>query len=163
MYSKLLLTLDGSELARGAVAHAAELAGDSAAEVAILEVIDGPEVLRMRMLTEAYEMAGSNPDELAQSAHFTQKQAAERHLEAAAEVLRAAGVGTVTTMVREGLAANTILDTAAEIGAGAIVMATRGHSGLGREVVGSVAEYVLRHAGGAAVVLVGPRAAGAAA
>ena len=38
-------------------------------------------------------------------------------------------------------------------------MATRGHSGLGREVVGSVAEYVLRHAGPVAVVLVGPRAA----
>jgi nucleotide-binding universal stress UspA family protein len=40
-------------------------------------------------------------------------------------------------------------------------MPTRGHGGLGREVVGSVAEYVLRQPGEAAVVLVGSRAASA--
>ena len=159
MYSKLLLTLDGSELARGAIAHAAELARGAHSEVAVLEVIETPETLRLRMITEAYGMSGSNPDDLAQSAHFTKKQAVEHDLEAAAEALRGAGVGAVTTLVREGLPTNTILDTAEEIGAGAIVMATRGHSGLGREVVGSVAEYVLRHAGPVAVVLVGPRAA----
>lgn len=163
MYSKMLLTLDGSELARGAIAHAAELARGGDAEVVILEVIDAPETLRMRMLTEAYEFPGSNPDELAQSAHFTQKQAAERELDAAADAPRGAGVAAVTTLVREGLPANTILDAAEEIGVGAIVMATRGRCGLGREVVGSVAEYVLRHAGPVAVVLVGPRAAVAAA
>ena len=59
----------------------------------------------MRMLTEAYEFPGSNPDELAQSAHFTQKQAAERELDAAADALRGAGVAAVTTLVREGLPA----------------------------------------------------------
>ena len=58
-----------------------------------------------------------------------------------------------------GRAADVIVDTATEERASAVAMATRGHSGLGREVVGSVAEYVLRHAGPLATVLVGPRAA----
>ena len=73
--------------------------------------------------------------------------------------LEAAGVRSVTTAVQDGLAGNEIVDYAQRLGCEAIVMATRGHSGLGREVVGSVAEYILRHSGNAAVVLVGPRVA----
>jgi nucleotide-binding universal stress UspA family protein len=114
----------------------------------------------MRMIVEAYELDPQHGiDELAQSAHFIQQRDAKQQLAEAEAQLREAGVQHVRPLVREGLPGNVIVDTASEEGVGAVVMATRGHSGLGREVVGSVAEYVLRHAGGLAIVLVGPRAA----
>jgi nucleotide-binding universal stress UspA family protein len=48
------------------------------------------------------------------------------------------------TRVVEGLPADAILKTAAETGAGAIVMGTHGRSGYSRWMLGSVAERVLR-------------------
>ena len=158
MYDRILLTLDGSELARGAIAHAIELAKGTGSEVVVLEVVDSIETDRLRMLGEGYEFgAEASADELAERLHGSMTQAAHKEVEAAAEALRAGGVSTVRTTVAEGLAGNVILDVATKEGAGAVVMATRGHSGLGREVTGSVAEYVLRHADDLAVMLVGPR------
>ena len=160
MYSKILLTLDGSELARAAIPHAAELVSAGETEVIALADTDTFEQLRLRMISEAYEFAATHsPDELAKSAHFLQQRDAKQQLADAEAQLREAGVTSVRTLVCEGLPGNVIVDTAIEEGAGAVVMATRGHSGLGREVVGSVADYVLRHAGPLAVWLVGPRAA----
>jgi len=86
-------------------------------------------------------------------------QRAQADVESAKQELEAAGIKSVRTEVVAGLAGNVIADTAEREGVDAIVMATRGHGGLGREVVGSVAEYVLRHAGNAAVIFVGPRSA----
>jgi len=48
--------------------------------------------------------------------------------------------------LEEGDTAKVILDVALEIGAGLIVMGTHGRTGLGRLLLGSVAEQVLRKA-----------------
>ena len=158
MYGKLLLTVDGSALSEAAIPHAATLAGGSDTEVVVLEVIESLQSLRVQMAAEAIEVGGTQtPEQMAESTHFVLKQNAEKNLDAAEAKLKAAGVAKVTTLVRDGYPGNGILDVAQSNGCGAVVMATRGHSGLGREVVGSTAEYVLRHAGPLAVVLVGPR------
>ena len=160
MYSKILLTLDGSELSKAAIPHAAQLARDTDTEVVILEVIDPSATALMRTVTAAFDtFTAHSSEEMEKSANFIQKRDAGRHLEEAAAALKEAGVRNVTSEIREGDPGNEILDTASSRGCGAVVMATRGHSGLGREVAGSVAEYVLRHAGATAVVLVGPRGA----
>lgn len=159
MYKRILVTLDGSQLARGAVSHAAALAAGTEAEVTVLEVIEGPDVIR-REAEGAFEFTDGDAariDTLAREMHFNQRERAQADVLAAQAELQAAGVRIVRTAVAEGLAGNEIVDCASREGCEAIVMATRGHGGLGREVVGSVAEYVLRHAGKAAVVLVGPR------
>jgi nucleotide-binding universal stress UspA family protein len=161
MYQKVLLTLDGSALARLAIPQVARLAGGTGAQVTVLEVIPTLEQLRMEALG-AYEVTAGRreaTETLAQDAHFQRREAALEELAAAAKALAASGVANVTTSVAEGLAGNAIVSCAEREGCDAIVMATRGHGGLGREVLGSVAEYVLRHAGRAAVVLVGPRGA----
>lgn len=160
MYRRIMLTLDGSELSRSAVSQALALAQGSSTEVVIFEAIDSVEALRGRFIGESYEFTAGRPEaimELAEGQHFMQRDQALREVETAAEQLRAVGVA-VTTEVREGIAGNAILDAADRHEVDAIVMATRGHGGLGREVVGSVAEYVLRHAGGRALILAGPRA-----
>ena len=159
MYRHILLTVDGSDLSSSAIPHAAELAG-SDTEVAVLEVIPTERQLAVEMSGALFEIVegSSSIEEQLKSAHFVRKQHADSHVSEAVEQLRAAGVKSVQGIVTEGIAANVILDQADQLGSNAIVMATRGHSGLGREVLGSVAEYVLRHAGPRAVVLVGPRA-----
>ncbi len=160
MYRHILLAVDGSPLARTAIPHAAQIAGPEAV-VDLVQVIPTREALRRDLQASAYEftLGGQRSlEELVDSTHFMQRDEAAANLEAARRALAAAGVTVARADVREGLAGNEILDAAAERGAEVIVMATRGHSGLGREVLGSVAEYVLRHAGAAAVLLAGPRA-----
>lgn len=159
MYQRILLATDGSAFARAAFPHAAELAAESDCEVLVVEAIDSLETVRTRFELEAYEFAsGRSVEDLAESAHFTRRLEAQAHVDEAAEALLADGVESVRPLVVEGLPGNAILDVAERERCGAIVMATRGHSGLGREVLGSVADHVLRHAGSSAVVLVGPRA-----
>jgi nucleotide-binding universal stress UspA family protein len=48
--------------------------------------------------------------------------------------------------LEEGDAARVILEVAREIGAGLIIMGTQGRTGLGRLLLGNVAEHVLRKA-----------------
>jgi len=161
MYRKLLLTLDGSALSRSAVAHARSLTEGTDAEVVILQVVRPIESLRMEAWGQ-YEITNGDPGEteaLTERLQFDQLQRARADVEGAKQELEAAGIRSVRTEVESGLAGNLIADIAEREGVDAIVMATRGHGGLGREVVGSVAEYVLRHAGKAAVVFVGPRSA----
>lgn len=64
-----------------------------------------------------------------------------------AEVGRLGGSGVkVTALVREGVPAASICESAEELGADLIVMGTRGLSGLKHVLLGSVAERTLRHA-----------------
>lgn len=162
MYRKLLLTLDGSALSRTAIAHAQRLAGDSDAEVLVLEVVRPIEMHRLEVAGQI-EFTRGDPqvaEQIAQSIGFEHRSRAEADVDGARAELESAGVRSVRTLVQEGLAGNVIVDVARREGVDAIIMSTRGHGGLGREVMGSVAEYVLRHAGDAAVILVGPRSAG---
>lgn len=160
MYKKVLVTLDGSPLARAALGQAATLAAGTGTEVIVAQVIDPLETLR-REAEGQYEFTDGDAGRiaaLAEDMHFTRRDRARAEVERAEGELKAAGVGSVRTEVVEGLAGNEIVSLAQREACDAIVMATRGHGGLGREVVGSVAEFVLRHAGSAAVVMVGPRA-----
>ena len=160
MYKKIMVTVDGSQLSQAAIPQAAALVEGTGAEVLVLEVIPGLDALRREAIGQ-FEFTDGDAariEALAQETHFARRDRALSDLEAAKATLQAAGVRTVQTEVAEGLAGNKIIDAATREQCDAIVMATRGHGGLGREVVGSVAEFVLRHAGRAAVVLVGPRA-----
>jgi len=52
----------------------------------------------------------------------------------------------VTTLIKEGHAGETICDTASTCGVDAILIATRGRTGLKHFLLGSIAEKVVRHA-----------------
>ena len=160
VYQRILVTLDGSPLARTALAHAAKLASGSPVEVVLLAVSDTPELTR-REAEGQFEITDGDRariDDLAKELHFNRRHRALDEVARGEEQLKAAGVTSVRGEVLEGLAGNEIVDFVQREQCDAIVMGTRGHGGLGREVMGSVAEYVLRHAGDASVILVGPRA-----
>jgi len=68
----------------------------------------------------------------------------------------------VETRLRQGDSAEEILSLAAELGCDLIVMGTHGRSGLGRLLMGSVAELVLAEADCPVLVVKSPRRKGAA-
>jgi len=159
MYKKVMLTLDGSALARAAIGQVATLVSGTGAEVVVVHVVQPMDTLR-NVAWGFYELTDGEPTKvegLAEQWHFERNQRAMAEVARAESELRAAGIEHVRTEVVDGMAELVITGMAVREGCDAIVMATRGHGGLGREVIGSVAEYVLRHAGKMAVVLVGPQ------
>lgn len=74
-----------------------------------------------------------------------QKKQAREFVERVAHELRKAGF-KVSTTVQIGDSRETILDNAAEWGADVIVVGSHGRSGIRRLLLGSVAEFVARHA-----------------
>ena len=127
MYKKILVPLDGSEVAQVALPHAVHMAETFHADVILLRVAFAP----------AYP--GSDPVE-AQRAVVVESQA---YLEKVARTLQPLGP-KVSTVVRYGKAAEEIIGHAAQQHVSIIVMATHGRSGVGRWLLGSTAEKVLR-------------------
>jgi len=132
VYSKVLVTLDGSELAERALPHAKTLAKQFGSKVFLLRV-----VMPSPALTEIEPVAID-----IQRAQITE---AEEYLGRIQESLEAESLD-VQAEVAIGMPAETIIDYAAEHDVRLIVMHTHGRSGISRWVYGSVADRVLRGA-----------------
>jgi nucleotide-binding universal stress UspA family protein len=125
---KLLVPLDGSRLAEQALAKA-------------LDVAEGgqPTFLLLRA-AEASTWPGVDPtDEQIRVVHE-----AEEYLNAVQARLVSKGIRKIETSVWYGPPAAAIVEAARVGHADLIVMTTHGRSGLGRLILGSVAEAVLR-------------------
>ncbi|MCP4426823.1 MAG: universal stress protein [Chloroflexi bacterium] len=137
---KMVITLDGSELAERALEPGLAVAASLDAAVCLLRV--EPETMVNPLEYAALEQAASGLGQQLQDSATTN---AKNYLAGAAEKLAKKGV-EVATAVRQGPAAKNILDFAEEEGVDLIVMATHGRTGLRRWVYGSVAERVLHGA-----------------
>jgi nucleotide-binding universal stress UspA family protein len=136
MYRRILVPLDGSELAEKALAEAQDLATMMKVPVHLLRVVDftrlesyGPYGLAMEYTS--FEPILSEETETAQTYLDEVKSRAE-----------ALGL-TVTAEVRRGPVTREIVDAASE--GDLLVMASHGRGGISRWLLGSVAEDVLRH------------------
>jgi nucleotide-binding universal stress UspA family protein len=69
-----------------------------------------------------------------------------RVLDTEAQKVRAAGGTIAQAHLRMGKAATEIVDLAEELGAGLVVLGSRGLGGIRRALIGSVSESVVRHA-----------------
>lgn len=147
MYKTILLTTDGSELAQAAVPHALHLASTAGeATIVGVTVIDTvAQILAQASPSGWGYYGGGIAVESAEAAVAAEREEAEGTLAALTAQLEAAGV-TVRTCVIEGHPGTAIVDAAAREHADVIVMATHGRGGLGRAVLGSVADHVVRHA-----------------
>lgn len=156
MYQRIMLTSDGSELARSALPHAVALARAGQAAVVLVASIDGLEELRAEGRPTGWlDLGGGLSGEALEAAVNEQRAVATAHLEALRGELAEAGVETIEAQVVAGSAGGAIVEAAEERGCDLVVMATHGRSGLGRALLGSVADYVVRHAG-CPVLLVRP-------
>ena len=159
MYAKVLLALDGSELSASAVPHALSVAKPLGAEVVLLQVVDSVGHIVSQYAPAGFEPgAGRVEAKIAEQAVDAQRSAAEQYLNEVKSGLEAEGVANVSIEIVEGSPGDMICRCAEELGCDLVVMATHGRSGLGRAVLGSVADYVVRHTPHAAVLLVRPQA-----
>ena len=158
VYRKIIVTSDGSDLANSALPHAVMLARASGAELLVTQVVDSVSQIISHTTPATIEPipSGRITAEIAQDAVASQRAAAEEHLDGVAAELRAEGVEEVSSLVLEGSPGTAICDAVEELGVDLVVIATHGRSGLGRAVLGSVADHVVRHTPKAAVLVVRP-------
>jgi nucleotide-binding universal stress UspA family protein len=125
---RILVPLDGSPVAEIALGCAVDLAHRATSTLDLLRV------------AEAHVLPGMDPSD----AQVRVVKEAEDYLASTAQRLREQGMKQVETSVWYGPAAESIAEAARVREADLIVMSSHGRSGLGRLVLGSVAESVLR-------------------
>lgn len=148
MYQRLLLPTDGSHDSHAAVAPAVALARATGASIVMVEVIESEHEVWGRASAAGWLPAGDGlltDENVAQIIEAEQRAAAE-YLGALEGELHRAGVERVNGRIVEGKPGPMIVDLAKGEGCDTIVMATHGRSGVARLLLGSVAEYVARHA-----------------
>ena len=128
----ILVAVDDSKPAEWAVDEAARMAEALDARISLVHVIDAVPVLAQEF---AIDTAIKRPTLIDQGSAL---------LHVLAD--RVPGELLAEQIVREGSADKQIIAAAQEIGAELIVIGTHGRGGLGRFLIGSVAEAVVRHA-----------------
>jgi nucleotide-binding universal stress UspA family protein len=135
--TKILLATDGSEEARQATQAAAELSKDTGSEVHVTYVLPSPRELRGHhtysrdVMRSVLEQAESE---------------ARSFLEAQAKQVGESGGKVAETHLRAGEPDKEIVKLSEELGAGAIVIGSRGLGAVSRALMGGVSESVVRHA-----------------
>lgn len=148
MFNRILVPLDGSARAERALVVAARIARASAASSATRMVLvravaipatygvmSEGETLRWRIVGDETTVAQAYLSDIARSAELADL--------------------SIDSVVKIGAAAGVILDAAEDHAADLVVMTSHGRTGLGRWVLGSVAEHVVHHARPPVLVLRG--------
>ena len=140
---RLVIPLDGSQLAENLVPRAVELAKKMNLEVILLRAYLMPGV--------AYPTGRYAPDWKLLDKE-TRERASE-YLRGQIRQVQNQGLDRVSFRVVEGSAAEKIIEVARENPESLIVMSTHGATGVGRWVLGSVTERVIRHADSAVLIV----------
>lgn len=142
-FGTVMVPLDGSAAAEVVLEHARALQ-DQGARLILVRVVPSP--------LEVGSLYGVPTVRLERESHREQRDEAERYL---GEVAARLGSGNHETRVVEASsAAEGVLEAARVHGVDLIVLATQGRSALGRMVIGSVADKIIR---GAAVPVLAVR------
>ena len=137
MFKRILIPLDGSELATYAIKPALRVALTEQSECILLRVVEPPPVI---MDDTATQVATWSTDVIPH-----RKREAETYLDTVKQAWEQL-MPQITTCVEVGMPARTIIEQAEKFGCELIVMTTHGRSGIQRWMMGSVAEKVLRFA-----------------
>jgi len=129
MYRKILVPLDGSDLAARALPYARVLAHQHGAQLLLVRAVES-HLLPIRDHATAQQ---DDADE------------ADAYLARCAAQLSDDGDLDIEVVVSRGTAEQGIVNQITDRGADLVVMSTHGRSGLGRFFMGSVADDVLRH------------------
>jgi nucleotide-binding universal stress UspA family protein len=133
-FGRIVVPLDGSEVAEAALAPAMRIAVGFESELDLVRVVPSPVEL-----TSIYGMPGV---ELRGEAYAERLDEARSYLRAVAQRLEGRAVDG--HVIESGGAAEGIVEAARERGADLIAMASHGRGGIERTLLGSVADKVLR-------------------
>ena len=138
MYQKLLIPLDGSELAECSLEHAKAIAqGCNVTDIIVFRVIEPLSTQTISALAEA-------GDESIRKVEEQNRENAKNYVLKVQNNLKIQGITSQAVTV-EGRAADEILSYTEKNNVDLIVMSTHGRSGLSRFFFGSVAEKVSHH------------------
>jgi nucleotide-binding universal stress UspA family protein len=142
MYQRILVALDGTEIAEQVLPHVEALARAFGSTLILLRASTSPATL-MADLSGSVDVAPAivDPTPILED----EKAEIDEYLGQVAGRLRAAGL-TVQTDESPGSPASEIVQRAEDLGADLIAMTSHGRGGLGRLIFGNVAESVLHHA-----------------
>ena len=136
LYQRILVPVDGSSTAKAGLEEALKIASDQRAKLRILHVVDD-------WLLMSPDASGAPTAPAAEA----RRAAGDSVLDAADTRARDAGMEVETVLIEEMgyRAGEVIVRQASEWPADLIVCGTHGRRGMRRLVLGSDAEYVLRH------------------
>jgi nucleotide-binding universal stress UspA family protein len=141
----LLVPLDGSGLAETVLPHVAELAKKMNLEVVLVRVL---------MPGVVYPTGDYAPDWEPLNEEI--RKEANGYLQQKTQQLQREGLETVSSILLEGNAAETIIDLARERGPSLIAMCSYGRTGGGRGVLGIVTDRIVRHSGDPVLIFRAP-------
>jgi nucleotide-binding universal stress UspA family protein len=143
-FGRVLIPLDGSQLAEQILEPTAALAVATNAEVTLLRVVQ--QLTPDGHSPDSGRVSGLRPGLLTQLQEMDRQewQRAEEYLDQRAEQLRQRSLNAHTRVVSHRRPATAILDDASTHGGELIALATHGRGGLKRLLVGSVADKLLR-------------------
>ena len=140
--TKVLVATDGSEDSQLATRTAVELAQETSSELHVVYVLPWPD----QGMRDLWGFDASARDAAEVRGHARLKELAEG--------IEASGATVTEAHFASGSPEERIVALAEELGAGFVVMGKTGYGGLRRALMGSISDYVVRHAT-AAVVVVG--------
>lgn len=137
MYERILVPVDGSDASRAGLNEALDLAAEHGSRLRLVHVVD--DLITMPMY-EGAVFAGELIEQL--------RKQGRALLDECSELCRKRGIVADPVLLERvgGQAGVLIIEQAEEWPAELIVMGTHGRKGLKRIVMGSDAEYVVRHA-----------------
>jgi nucleotide-binding universal stress UspA family protein len=145
--TKILVATDGSKEAELAARTAADLAEKTGSELHLVHVfgITPWYPVYPEATTPEWAVQEQAPM-LEEDLQRTSEQRAREILDTEVEKARSAGATVAQAYLKEGGVAAEIVTVAEDIGAGLIVMGSRGRGGIRRALMGSVSDSVIRHA-----------------
>ena len=155
MYSRVVAPLDGSTLALQVLPYARLIAGSTGATLVLLNSVNSPPADLMGLAAGSYtdtNVASTPTPEQWGELRGRVRADTERHLEEAAGPAREQGL-KVEIVLKEGEPAEMITEEADKDEQTLIAMSTHGRSGVGRWLMGSVTDRVVRHGRHATLVI----------
>ena len=137
----LIVPVDGSSLAEASLAYARDLAKRLRLRVIVAQAVSLPVMA-----------TGEGPVVMSTDLLNEMEQSAETYVTAVAEQFKADGV-TAEARVLQGPAAAVLVDLAKAEPNAIVILSTHGRSGVGRAVMGSVADRLVRSSGDAVLVI----------
>jgi len=138
MYTRIVVGIDGSELATKALRHAAKLSKETGAKLFVVTATE-PSTL----IAPGAEALAVNTGAIILELEEAKANAAWATLAEAKTLLSLEGLSAEHLHVASSTAADAIIKTAQQQGADLIVMGSHGRRGLGRLLLGSQAAEVL--------------------
>jgi len=145
-YNKILLTHDGSKLASFALPHAFKQAQAFNSKIILVQVIDSMMQVTAKMQPPHINYGGVYATDDMEVVYQKLKAESLENLTEVKNELVAMGILHIEIKIAEGSPGEEIVDLARKQKCNLIITSTHGRSGLGRVLLGSVADYVARNA-----------------